>query len=186
MSFTRMFVFTFTINLLFHLINAANDTCYEGICIPNDYSKFERPLQNQVLKVQMIFSEIQIMEIDDMKSIIRMYIYMDYKWPEPRITGPEKVLENIPLNHRLKHLLWRPDFYIEDLYSSERQLYLDTDQRTEHLWLEIDNLLDLDLGFRCAVTCRMRFDAYPFDSHDCHLKIASWTFNLDNLLISVK
>ena len=134
----------------------------------------------------MIFSEIQIMEIDDMKSIIRMYLYMDYKWPEPRLAGPEKVLENIPLNHHFKRLLWRPDFYIEDLYSSERQFYLDTDQRTEHLWLETNNLLDLDLGFRCAVTCRMRFDSYPFDSHDCFLKIASWTFNLDNLMITVK
>ena len=173
-------------NLLFYSSNAENETCYEGICISNDYSKYERPLQNQVLKVEMIFSEIQIMEIDDMKSIIRMYLYMDYKWPEPRLAGPEKIPENVPLNHRLKHLLWRPDFYIEDLYSSERQFYLDTDKPTEHLWLETDNLLDLDLGFQCAVTCRMRFDSYPFDSHECFLKIASWTFNLDNLLISVK
>ena len=173
-----MFITIYAMNLFFYLLNASNDTCYEGICISHEYSRFERPLQNQ--------SQIQIMEIDDMKSIIRMYLYMDYKWPEPRLAGQEKIPENVPLNHRLKHLLWRPDFYIEDLYSSERQFYLDTDKPTEHLWLETDNLLDLDLGFQCAVTCRMRFDSYPFDSHECFLKIASWTFNLDNLLISVK
>ena len=159
--------------------------CYEGICIPENYSKFERPLLKQPVEVEMVFSKIQIMEID-VKSILKMYLYMDYEWQDPRILGPKELPEYIPLNRNFKSLLWRPDFYIEDLHSSERQLYIDSVESTEHLWLGNDSYVALDLGFRCSITCKMRFDSYPFDSHKCYLKIASWSFNTDSITLSVR
>ena len=178
----KLIFFTFFIDTVL----SEQNVCYEGICIPENYSKFERPLVKQPVEVEMFFSKIQIMEIDDMKSIIKMYLYMDYEWQDPRILGPKELPEYIPLNRNFKSLLWRPDFYIEDLHSSERQLYIDSVESTEHLWLGNDSYVALDLGFRCSITCKMRFDSYPFDSHKCYLKIASWSFNTDSITLSVR
>ena len=64
-----------------------SDICYEGVCIPFNYTKSERPLPKTTLEVYMYFNEIQIMEINDLKSNIKIYLYMDYAWQEPRIKG---------------------------------------------------------------------------------------------------
>ena len=64
-----------------------SDICYEGVCIPSNYTKSERPLPKRSLEVYMYFNEIQIMEINDLKSNIKIYLYMDYAWQEPRIKG---------------------------------------------------------------------------------------------------
>ena len=165
---------------------AEENVCYEGICIPANYAKYERPLLKQTLKVEMIFSEIQIMEIDDMKNIVKMYLYMWYTWQDPRIIGPKEMPEDVPLNRNFKSLLWRPDFYIDHLHRSERQFYLDFSETIGNLWLSSDSYVTLDLAFHFSITCRMRFDSYPFDSHKCYLKIPSWSYNTDSISVSVR
>ena len=75
---------------------------------------------------------------------------------------------------------------MDDQQDTNRQTYIDGGGSTENLWLGSDQYVDLDLGFYCTVTCRMRFDSYPFDSHKCYLKIASWSFNTDSITLSVR
>ena len=59
---------------------AVGNICYDSICIPQNYSKSAKPLP--FVNVSMTFEEIQVLGIDDSKSIIELYLYMEYTWQE--------------------------------------------------------------------------------------------------------
>ena len=73
-----MFKETLVVTFLIQMISANGNICYASICIPQNYSKSIKP--TPLVEVSMIFNEIQVLEIDDSKSIIEMYLYMEYEW----------------------------------------------------------------------------------------------------------
>ena len=164
---------------------AVGNICYNSICIPQNYSKSAKPLP--FVNVSMTFEEIQVLGIDDSKSIIELYLYMEYTWQEPRIMDSTKVsAEYITLGKELLDLLWSPDFYFEGQQKIESQFHIRGGANTESIWLGKDNFVSLDLGLRTFVFCKMRFETYPFDSHDCYLTIGSWSHTEETLQIETE
>ena len=169
------------ITALVQMLPANGNICYNSICIPQNYSKSVKP--SSLVKVSMNFGAIQFLEIDDSKSIIELYLYMEYRWQEPRIIGSTMGPEYMPLGKEFLDLLWSPDFYFEGQQKVENQFFIRGGVSSESIWLVSDNFVVLDLGLRTFVFCKMRFESYPFDSHECYLRIGSWSHTDANLQI---
>ena len=167
--------------MLFQIESANGKICFDYVCIPQNYSKSTKPLP--FVKVFMNFESIQVLEIDDSKSAIELYLYMEYRWQEPRIIGSTMGPEYMPLGKEFLDLLWSPDFYFEGQQKVENQFFIRGGVSSESIWLVSDNFVVLDLGLRTFVFCKMRFESYPFDSHECYLRIGSWSHTDANLQI---
>ena len=172
-------------NILIQIRLAVGNICYDSDCIPQNYSKSLKPLP--FVKVLMTFEEIQVLEVDDSKSIIEMQLNLQYEWYEPRIIIPPNVSTKwIRLEKIFKDLLWWPDFFLHEHQKLESK-YLIGGGSTEALWLGTDdNILFLESVFKTFITCKMRFETYPFDSHKCYLRVSSWSYNDASLYIETK
>ena len=172
------------ITALVQMLPANGNICYNSICIPQNYSKSVKP--SSLVKVSMNFGAIQFLEIDDSKSIIELYLYMEYRWQEPRLIVSSKSPEYMPLAKEFLDLLWTPDFYFFGQQKIEIRYHITGGVSTESLWLRKNNFVSLDLGLRPFVACKMRFETYPFDSHDCYLTIGSWSHTEETLQIETE
>ena len=174
----------FLTTILIQIGLAVGNICHDSICIPQNYSKWIKP--SSLVEVFMKFPTVQVLEIDDSKSIIELQLYMQYDWLESRIVGPSKFPSKyIPIDKKFKDLLWCPDFFIYDQQKTESQHFIGGERR-ETLWLRNDNFVALDFDFKSFISCKMRFESYPFDYHDCHLRIGSWSLSDANLQIKME
>ena len=90
----------------------------------------------------------------------------------------------IPIDKKFKHLLWCPNIV---LYNQQKikSHYFIGGGITETNWLSDDNIVALDFKFNTFITCKMRFESYPFDYHVCYLRLSSWSYNDASLHIEM-
>ena len=92
--------------------------CFEGICLPKNYSQTTRPLLTETNNVTIDFNIIRTLDIDDIKCTFELYLYINLKWKDPRIESTINITNSIALNSALTDLLWKPD-----LFTSHQKLY---------------------------------------------------------------
>ena len=129
---------------------------------------------------------MQISEIEDTKSVIELQLYITYEWKEPQIkTSKNTSSKQIALDRKLKDKLWCPDFFLLDNQKIESKYFIGGGN-VQTLFLKSDNILNMDLPIKTSITCKMRFETYPFDSHKCPFRIQSYGYDKTSLHITTK
>ena len=122
--------------------SCTSKTCFEGICLPKNYSQTTRPLLTETNNVTIDFNIIRTLDIDDIKCTFELYLYINLKWKDPRIESTINITNSIALNSALTDLLWKPD-----LFTLNQKLYKEKTLLNERppgsVWMNNDKDLGL-------------------------------------------
>ena len=117
-------------------------TCYEGICLPTNYSQTTRPFLNEINNITIDFLNIKTLDIDDIKCTFDLFVYINIKWKEPRIEISSDINNSTALNSALSDQLWKPDLFIFNQKLFKGVILLN-DQHPGSIW--INNKKDLSI-----------------------------------------
>ena len=122
--------------------SCTSKTCFEGICLPKNYSQTTRPLLTETNNITIDFLIIKTLDINDIKCTFELYLYINLKWKDPRIESTINITNSIALNSALTDLLWKPDLFI-----SNQKLYKEKTLLNERppgsVWMNNDKDLGL-------------------------------------------
>ena len=99
--------------------------CIESFCLPHDYSSSTIPkdgieisglAKKSTIEVTLEYTDVDILEVSDLKHTIKMVMYLGVHWKEPRLVCPQgkRKSNKIPLDIQFLDHLWIPDL---DIYN---------------------------------------------------------------------
>ena len=91
--------------------------CIEAFCLPHDYSSSTMPrARNSTMEVKLEFSDVDILDVSDLKHTITMVMHLGVHWNEPRLVCPQNISQpnKVPLDLQFLDHLWLPDL---DIYN---------------------------------------------------------------------
>ena len=157
-------------------------------CIPDEYDKEIEPwkyrsLTNSTLpwNYHFKFHIYDIQEVDDQKQTISLNMYFRIKWMEPRLVINDDAVDwnDLELNSQneinvapefLKYL-WYPDLEILGVEAFSTTNIL---KKMASLQIYKDRSIKFNSRVDTRISCRMTFDRFPFDLHDCPFQISSY------------
>ncbi len=111
----------------FHF-SEAQQYCASGICIPENYNKYEIPPVERPLTIDTNLTVFQVLKVNEEDFTVTIFMLMVFTWPEPRLTGYDTIAKNNktlqPLDLHLLSNVWVPDIYIYDMKSLQRSKFL--------------------------------------------------------------
>ena len=164
-----------------------NDEESTAWCIPQDYNSGYEPwkyrhLSNSSLPFtyHYIFNILEVEEINDKTQTISIAYYFRIKWKEPRLVVDPKHEEwsnsdrkggGLSYQSNILTKFWTPDLEVMGLKIFGTQNIL-----KEMSGVEIFKTQYIKYNARVETTfsCKMYFADYPFDSHSCPFRIASF------------
>ena len=170
--------------------------CKEGhesaFCIPPEYNKDIGPWQfrhstNMTVPwmFTMAFHILDVQKIDDEKLTITFDIYFKMKWIEPRpqinVSSDTWINESMMIDGEEYYLIPRGN--MDDLWIPALEIYRLELYQPQKVHKETANLrINREKGIRYVVkekivlSCKMKFDDYPFDSHTCLHQVGSFDY----------
>ena len=164
-----------TIPFLKRVSSISNQTCFEDICIPDNYDKLIRPLLNTTNDILVDISKLKILKVDDFECTIKLSLWFYLTWSEPRLILPSILPPYVSLDNSFWEKLWKPDVYFFNL--KEIIMKHAFFHESDNFFLINSNNLDTKVRysgeFELIIYCKMAFDTYPLDQHVCDLKLGS-------------
>ena len=165
-------------------------------CLPKTYNMEKPPFvvtDTHRLNLAFRFDIREISEIDDRGQYLSIPMYFNVAWLENRlwinqsaiawdetVTGPQnEVTEDV---HVMEEI-WIPDLEIYGLekFGSKKVL-----KEMSGLRIKRDKTIEYNARVTITVSCRMEFDNYPFDTHDCFFQVGSYYYFKDIVTCSSK
>ena len=162
----------FLITVLLIELAKANSNCFGPVCIPDSYDKTILPFHNETNYINVGFSYIRILQVDDEESTISLRLTLDMDWMDPRLNVEQShhpddfSIGNYTisrLNYAIEDKIWIPSPTIIDLKSI----------KTTDGWFYLINksMLTRLSELEIQLYCSMVFDDYPLDSQTCYFKM---------------
>ena len=157
-------------------------------CIPDEYDKEIEPWKYRSLtnssfpwNYHFKFHIYDIQEVDDQKQTISLNMYFRIKWMEPRLVINVEAEDWNDLESSFKNeinvapeflkYLWYPDLEILGVESFSTTNIL---KKMASLQIYKDRSIKFNARVDTRISCRMTFDRFPFDLHDCPFQISSY------------
>ncbi|KAI6200691.1 hypothetical protein M3Y96_00761100 [Aphelenchoides besseyi] len=107
-------------------------------------------------------------------------VYFQQYWRDPRLAHNEtkRILIRDP---DILQKMWRPDVYFANSRIAE---FHDVTQANFLLWIEPDGSILYDTRVSMVVICAMQLHHYPMDSQWCNLRMLSYAYDQDQLIIA--
>ena len=152
-------------------------------CIPYDYNNEVEPWKYRELtnyslpwKYEYTFEILDVREVNDNTQMITIGMYFYVGWHEPRLQINSKTKEwstsdmisISPLN--LKYF-WYPDI---DIYGMKQFSPMKNIKQLSSLNLMKTKTIHYDLRVDVSYSCKMDFNDYPFDVHECPFRVSSY------------
>ncbi|TRY69251.1 hypothetical protein TCAL_16528 [Tigriopus californicus] len=157
-------------------------------CLPPTYSKDVLPkMENgSALNISIDFILTQVIHVDDIKLTVRLAMYMELSWIEPRIQINHKGIFNhtdqvILLSLRQLEQFWIPDLEIIELEGFRSP---NTIMRIGSFEMDLDKLLRIALPVEITVRCPFNYDEFPMDEQTCPLRFGSFGYQSDLVIFS--
>ena len=113
----------FQITVLLIELAKANSNCFGPVCIPDSYDKTILPFHNETNYINVGFSYIRILQVDDEESTISLRLTLDMDWMDPRL--------NVEQSHH-------PDDFSIGNYTISRLNYAIEDK----IWIPSPTIID--------------------------------------------
>jgi hypothetical protein len=157
-------------------------------CIPDEYDQEVEPWKYQALtnstfpwKYHFKFHIFDIQEVDDQKQTISLNMYFRIKWREPRLVinkdvsdweelalGPPNAINVAP---EILKYLWYPDL---EILGVEKFTTTNILKKMASLQIYRDRSIRFNTRVDTRISCRMTFDRFPFDLHNCPFQVSSY------------
>ena len=160
-------------------------------CLTRNYKKEDEPWKYRHLTESSLpwnydfqFYINDVHEIDERSQHIKISMYLDITWQEPRLRTNTSAHEwdtadYISISTFNSKYFWYPaDLEMYGVQASPRQLFMN-DLSGILITKQQDILYSLRLNI--AFSCQMDFNRYPFDSQECPFRVSSY-YNDDKLV----
>ena len=160
-------------------------------CLTRNYKKEDEPWKYRHLTDSSLpwnydfqFYINDVHEIDERSQHIKISMYLDITWQEPRLRTNKSAHEwdtadYISISTFNSKYFWYPaDLEMYGVQASPRQLFMN-DLSGILITKQQDILYSLRLNI--AFSCQMDFNRYPFDSQECPFRVSSY-YNDDKLV----
>lgn len=164
-----------------------NNICTENQpyiwCLPIDYKRDAAPWEYRHLTNTSLpwnyhfeFFITDFREINEKSQMIKLSLYFEVEWHEPRLRINEsanewKENEYVTISILDSSHFWYPDLDINGVFKSSRRMFM-TD--LSGILIKKKKLIRFSLKLELEFSCHMDFDKYPFDSQECHFLVASY------------
>ena len=95
--------------------------CSENICVPKGYSSCSMPRkeyesENVAMKIMLEFTDVEILEVNDITHTIAVKMHLGVHWIEPRLVSLDTFTsdDSNSIDIRILEYLWLPDL---DIYN---------------------------------------------------------------------
>ena len=137
----------------------------------NNYSRVEYP-EPLPCHMSIELSINDIIDIDEELQIIRLYLILTVMWKDTRISlefNPNHKPANFPhylVVNKEFDSIWKPRIMFLNSISTELE-----NEDIKEIWYSHPNILQSSQVYIVSLSCKMKFSSYPFDSHNCTMKL---------------
>ncbi|EYC08414.1 hypothetical protein Y032_0066g3750 [Ancylostoma ceylanicum] len=150
----------------------ANGPYYNRNAYPNQ--ELDKPT---IVYIQMYIEGMSSFRAQSMD--FQVDIYFQEKWIDPRLmhNNTKRILLKDP--HLFK-LIWHPDIYFANARTAE---FHDVTQPNFLVWIYPNGTVWYDCRISLTVLCMQNLARYPLDSQSCALRILSYAYDSDEIII---
>ena len=125
-----------------------------------------------------------IIDIDEELQIVKLYLTLTSMWRDTRVTlkyNQDSKPENYPWYLVIEsefHSIWKPRIVFLNSISTQLEY-----EDLEELWYLEPNTFYWSQTYTVNLSCRMDFSSFPFDSHNCTMKLQNAIGRTDYVLL---
>ena len=174
-------------------------TCHQNStyvwCIPMDYSNRKEPWRYKDTIgatfpwfYHFKFTIFDIEEVNDRDQTVRMSMYFNVKWLEPRIVINEAATDwndtkyglagSVNVAPEILKKFWNPDI---ELYRMEQFRSQSILKAMSSLSVKKNRYIEYESRVDIQISCRMNFDRYPLDTQECPFRIGSYYSSIETV-----
>jgi len=121
--------------------------------------------------------------VDQKRNEYQLTGWLRYSWKDPRLAYktfsqggcfPDDARIGFP--ERTTSAIWNPDFYIENAAEPPKQL-------GGAIWIKPDGEVIQSTQLEISLACKMRFEAFPFDTQQCYVKIGTYLEDSSSVIL---
>uniref|UniRef100_A0A914IA05 Uncharacterized protein n=1 Tax=Globodera rostochiensis TaxID=31243 RepID=A0A914IA05_GLORO len=144
------------------------------------YDKQSTPTQNERIptsvKLAMYIEGIGSFRTHTMD--FQLDVYLQQFWKDPRLAHNESRI--LIRDKSILDRIWHPDVYFANARIAQ---FHEVTQPNFLVWIEPDGSILYDTRVSMIVICAMNLKNFPLDSQWCHLRILSYAYDINHLLI---
>ena len=161
--------------------------CSGHICIPQNYENFNPPFPNKMMNVSVNFKALWIQKVDDIEETISLSLDITIIWEEPRLEVNTSLEENkiYSMDISFLKLLWIPDIFVYDAKKLVKNGVVGDLENLKYQQIFKSHFLRYTVTVKVEIVCyHLHFEDYPFDSHDCHFEMGSFSHPKEELIFT--
>uniref|UniRef100_A0A8C6UA19 Cholinergic receptor nicotinic alpha 9 subunit n=1 Tax=Neogobius melanostomus TaxID=47308 RepID=A0A8C6UA19_9GOBI len=139
-----------------------------------DYSTALRPVEDtdSALNVTLFITLSQIKDMDERNQVLIAYLWIRQVWHDAYLKWNKDDYDGLDIIQIPSSLVWRPDLVLYNKADDDFSGPMDTNVR-----LRYDGEITWDAPAITKSSCVVDVAYFPFDSQQCNLTFGSWTYN---------
>ncbi|XP_068596864.1 neuronal acetylcholine receptor subunit alpha-9-II [Brachionichthys hirsutus] len=146
------------------------------------YSSALRPVEDtdKALNVTLQITLSQIKDMDERNQMLIAYLWIRQTWNDAYLKWNKEDYDGLEVIHIPSSLVWRPDLVLYNKADDDFSGPLDTNVR-----LRYNGEITWDAPAITKSSCVVDVSYFPFDSQECNLTFGSWTYNGNQVDVSM-
>ncbi|KAK7922767.1 hypothetical protein WMY93_009669 [Mugilogobius chulae] len=147
-----------------------------------NYSSALRPVEDtdSALNVTLLITLSQIKDMDERNQVLIAYLWIRQVWHDAYLKWNKDDYDGLDIIQIPSSLVWRPDLVLYNKADDDFSGPMDTNVK-----LRYDGEITWDAPAITKSSCVVDVSYFPFDSQQCNLTFGSWTYNGNQVDISM-
>ncbi|XP_068606929.1 neuronal acetylcholine receptor subunit alpha-9-I [Brachionichthys hirsutus] len=147
-----------------------------------DYSNALRPVEDtdKALNVSLQITLSQIKDMDERNQVLTTYLWIRQVWHDAYLKWDKEDYDNLEMINIPSDLVWKPDIVLYNKADEESAGTSSTNVK-----LRYNGEIIWDSPAITKSTCVVDVSYFPFDWQQCNLTFGSWTYNGNQVDISL-
>ena len=164
-------------------------------CIPINYSNRKEPWRYKDMinaefpwNYHFKFTILDVKEVNDKEQTVRLSMYFNVRWLEPRIVINESaedwndtkygLPDSVNVAPQILKSFWNPDI---ELYGMEEFSSHSILKAMSSLSVKKNQYVEYESRVAIKISCQMNFERYPLDTQECPFRIGSYYSSIETV-----
>ncbi|XP_033826154.1 neuronal acetylcholine receptor subunit alpha-9-I [Periophthalmus magnuspinnatus] len=148
-----------------------------------NYSNALRPVEDtdSALNVSLQITLSQIKDMDERNQVLTTYLWIRQVWHDAYLKWNKEDYDDLEMINIPSDLVWKPDIVLYNKADEEE----DSGTSNTNVKLRYNGEIIWDSPAITKSTCVVNVAYFPFDKQECNLTFGSWTYNGNQVDISL-
>ncbi|XP_066271923.1 neuronal acetylcholine receptor subunit beta-4-like isoform X1 [Branchiostoma lanceolatum] len=149
-----------------------------GHLFDSGYNKVIRPVQSrgEVVNVNLQIVFAQLIAVEEREQMMKTNLWLGQDWYDYRLSWNPEDFDNIDMVRVSSENIWRPDVVLFNNADGNYDIQLMT-----KAWVQSDGHVHWAPPVVYGSACFIVVKYFPFDRQNCTMKFGSWTYDADEL-----